>query len=245
MKSTKTFLVGCLITVAFVGGYALAQDGKTVSVGGRSASSDVIELNGKIYVSLSDIAKGFDRTVVKRGDNYDLQPVLQGQRIAAITPKAMDKDALMGAVGETLNASQSSLTVLQVVRGAKYVSAITGKTFDAKPDTQIVAVVCRFKNGLRKSRRYDLVQFKAGKTALVGTDGNNYAPGDWDRKDSLPTVSALGTIDFAVVFYLPVGASANEFVYQVRPNDFDSTMREDIFRVSLNEGKPSGSPDAQ
>ncbi|MBC8143776.1 MAG: hypothetical protein H7Y38_20285 [Armatimonadetes bacterium] len=241
----QNLIIWAGLAAAFVGGFALAQGGKTVSVDGRRASSDVLEQNGKIYVSLPDMAAALGRTVVRSGDDYDLQASRQEKTGVIVAPKRAGKNGLTGAVGETLNSSQASLTVLKVVRGKSYVSAITGQTFDTKPDTELIAVMCRFENGLKKTRRYDLGKFKPGKTALILADGKELAPGDWDRKDAIATVPALGTVDFTVLFYLPTGAEAGEFVYQVRPNDFDSTMREDVFRVQLKKVEPSGSPDAQ
>lgn len=246
-KWRKAAVIVAVVAV-FASGFALAQNGKTVSVDGRRVSSNVLEVNGLVYVPLSDMAAALNRTVVKSGDDYDLQPVRGGKPIKPeiiLNPKPTGKTGLTGAVGETLNSSQASVTVLQVVRGESYVSALTGKTFDAKPDTEAVAVVCRFKNCLKKTRRYDLGRFKPGETALVLADGKRLAPGDWDRKDAIATVPALASVDFAVIFYVPTGTTAQEFVYQVRPNDFDSTMREDVFRVQLKKVEPSGSPDAQ
>ncbi|MBC8137365.1 MAG: hypothetical protein H8F28_15910 [Fibrella sp.] len=217
--------------VALIGGYAIAQSGLTVSVSGRLASSDVIEQDGKVYVPIMDVAKAFNRSVVRNEKGYDLVPITSTQSVVASGPTTVN--GLNGEIGAVLSNRQVTIQVLRVVRGDTYVSAITGKTFDAEPDSELVAVICRMRNTLKKPRQYDLGYFKGGDTALIDATGKSFVPKAWDRKEPIARLQAGAGVDFAVIFAVPKGTPLNDFVYTVRPNDFDRTMRQDNFHVSL------------
>lgn len=228
----RGYVIALSASVALIGGYALAQSGLTVSVGGQLASSDVIERDGKVYVPITDVAKAFNRSVVRKDNGYDLVPIA-GTPAEPVIKSTVSIDGLTGAVGDVLKNGQVSVQVFQVVRGERYASTITNETYTAEPDMDLVAVVCRMRNTLKKPRQYDLGYFKGGNTALIDATGKSFAPKKWDRKEAIPRLQAGMGADFAVIFAVPKGTELGEFVYTVRPNDFDRTMKQDNFHVSL------------
>ncbi len=208
---------------------------------GKRVTSDIIERNGKVYAPIADIAKAFGHTVVRDNEGYTLVP------LAGVKPADTAKPVkgLTGSVGETLGNGQVSVRVMQVVRGDHYVSAITGKTFTASPDTDLVVVICQMQNVLKKTRSFDLGYFKKGGTVLTDTSGKSFTPKDWDRREPLPQLQAGTGTDFAVIFEVPKITVLSEFVYAVRPNDFDRSMRQDNFRVLLTKSESRESTIAQ
>lgn len=239
MKSSVGLKFGVGAVVLLVSGVVFAQSGKTLYLGGKPVSSDLLVQNGKVYVPVADVAKSLDLTIVPKEDGFNLVPVGGTKKPDATKPPT---NGLSGAVGETLSNGQVAVQVTQVVRGEKYVSAITGKSFDANPDMDVVALVCRMRNVLKKPRQYDLGYFKSGNTVLIGANGKSFAPKQWDRKEPIARLQAGTGVDFAVIFAVPKGTELAEFVYSVRPNDFDRTMKQDNFHVSLGIKRDTESP---
>lgn len=235
-------LSAVLIGTAFAGGYAAARAARSVYVDGKAISTDVIELNGNVYMPVADVARVLNRRVVARADGYDLLTVGDAAEMGSQTVKPVDavggkKSAagLSGTVGEPLTNGQVAFMVVRVIRGASFSSLVTGKTFAAESDRDLVAVVCRMRNNMKKSRRFDLGVFRGGDTGLIGATGQVYPPSQWDRRVPIATLRYGEVAEFAVIFSVPKNAAASQFVYQVRPNDFDSVMRADAFHIQLRE----------
>lgn len=229
MRKPTALLASLAVAIAFAGGYVFAQSGKNLYLNGKPISSDLLIENGKVYVPIIDVAKGLDMTVTPKADGFDLTPSGSTKKTDAVKPV----NGLSGAVGDTLSNGQVAVQVLQVVRGERYASTTTNETYTAEPDIDLVAVVCRMRNTLKKPRQYDLGYFKGGNTALIDATGKSFAPKKWDRKEAIPRLQAGMGADFAVIFAVPKGTELGEFVYTVRPNDFDRTMKQDNFHVSL------------
>ncbi|MBC7805329.1 MAG: hypothetical protein H7145_04190 [Akkermansiaceae bacterium] len=229
MRLITGLTIGASAVAVFVAGVVFAQATKTLYMNGKAVSSGLLVKDGVVYVPVTDIAKSLGMSVIPKADGFEIVPQDGAKKTSAT--KAVK--GLSGAVGETLGNGQVTIQVLQVVRGDRYVSTITGETFAAEPDSDLVAVICRIRNTLKKPRQYDLGYFKGGNTALIGADGKSFAPKRWDRKEPIPRLPAGAGADFAVIFAVPKGAELGEFVYAVRPNDFDRSMRQDDFHVSL------------
>jgi hypothetical protein len=228
MKTNVGLKLGVGAIALFISGIVFAQSVKTLYINGKRVSSALLVQDGKVYVPVEDVAKSLDLTMVSKEDGFDLVSA-DGAKKTAI-PKPVS--GLSGAVGDTLGNGQVAVQVTQVVRGDRYASAITGKSFDAEPDADLVAVVCRMRNLLKKPRQYDLGYFKGGNTLLTDANGKSFAPKQWDRKEPIARLAAGAGVDFAVIFAVPKGTELAEFVYSVRPNDFDRTMKQDNFHVS-------------
>jgi hypothetical protein len=197
------------------------SSGQKLYVNGQVASKDVIVKGGVAYVPIKDVAAALHMTAAKRSDGYAIAAAGGANQVAGMT----------GKVGDELFNGKYRFKVVRVVRGPRYTKQFTGDSavVDAGPGSQIVAVVCRLKNGLKQTK---LIAVLGGsKTALADTMGHSYGPDSGVMNDFASRgVNLLpgAAVDFALVFKVAADADPKDLVYEVA--DFPASPP---FRVSL------------
>lgn len=221
MKTPHYLLVVGIAAVAAIGGTNYMQQ---VRIEGKVATSDVLTRNGKTYVPLSDVAKALGLVVQKNGANYDL-----------VKPGGANMvQGLKGKIGEELFNGKYRFKVTEVVRTSAYKARFTNLGFDIAPTgdgNEIVAVICRLKNGTKEAVTFDITQGK--NTGL--TDENeqsyaNFAGVSIDMVSRAPRVLPGAAVDFALTFEVPKSAVLKDLVFSV--NDLTIKPTPD-FRISL------------
>ncbi|HTQ10152.1 MAG TPA: hypothetical protein VMI31_08790 [Fimbriimonadaceae bacterium] len=218
--SAMVFLGGGVAAMVWA---ALAPGSLTVN--GKTVSTDFVDKGGRTYVPLADVAKALDMTVQKSGSGYTLAPIgganqLEGQR---------------GKVGDVLQTPEFTFQVKKLVSSEHYqkMFGTDPKTVDAQhPGDAIVGVVIRIKN--KTNRVIYLSPFGQDATGLTDEDEHVYAQFTGGWADLPPGDHKLipgSAIDFALVFEVPEKAKLKDLVYQ-----FDGIgVAHNIVRVSVEQ----------
>lgn len=218
---------GLLIAGVLSASAALAWIGaesNRLYINNRVASNDVIVRNGAAYVPVRDVAAALDMSVEKRADGFAL--VRAGG--------ANQLEGLRGKIGDDLFNGRYRFKVIKVVRGRVYTKQFSGHDdVEAHAGKEMVAVVCRLKNGTNQTQTVDLMPGK--NTALTDEDSHSFLPFTGlanDPPERAPKLLPGAATDFAIVFEVPEPAVLKDLVFSVQ--DFSNKPGQD-FRVSLKE----------
>jgi hypothetical protein len=196
-----------------------------VRIEGKFATDDVLTKGGKTYVPLSDVAKALGLTVQKTANGYDLVRAGGANQIEGVN----------GKTGDELFNGNYRFKVVKVIRTSSYKPLFSGGTeiTPVQDADEIVAVVCRIKNGRKQANMVNIVG--GDNTALTDQDGHSYAPyngASIDMTERAPKLLPGAAFDFALTFEVPKSEKLKDLVFGV--NDFTNKPGPD-FRVSLQE----------
>ncbi|HWA81898.1 MAG TPA: DUF4352 domain-containing protein [Fimbriimonadaceae bacterium] len=222
LKGTGIAIIGFGLAAAIWA--ALAPGSLTVN--GKSVTTDFIEKGGRTYVPLADVAKVLDMKVAKNGSGYTLEPVGGANQL----------EGLHGKIGDVIRTPEFTFEVKKVVKAQHYKRQFTDGTVDAqRPGNTIVAIVVRMKNATNKVMY--LNPFGMDLTALTDEDEHTYTQytGGWaDVPAGNHQMIPGSATDFALVFEVPEKAQLKDLVYQA---DGMGITGHPILRISLAEGK--------
>lgn len=224
----KRFLVALAITVAAVAALAVYLQSSKVFVNGELASSGVIERNGVSYVPIKDIAAALKLNVQKTSRGIELTSAGGANQAEGIT----------GKIGDMLFNGFARFQVVKVIRGKEYTNQFDGSGQKITPfpeGNDLVVVVCRIKNGTKKTVTCGLPC--GGETGLTDTQDHSFGPRTGlsidcpsRGQDLLPGAA----VDFALTFDVPPSAELGDLVYQVQfYGAADASTKK--FRVSLKQ----------
>lgn len=202
--------------------WALIAPG-SLTVNGKTVSTDFIDKGGRIYVPLADVAKALNLTVSKSGAGYRLDPIGGANQV----------EGLHGKVGDVLRTPEFTFTVSKVIASEHYVKQFGSGTVDADQGKLIVGIVCRVKNATGKTMYFN--PFGKSRTALTDEDEHAYScytGGASDLPGGIPTLLPGSAYDFALTYQIPSTAKLKDLVYE-----FDSmdVKAERLLRVSLGQ----------
>jgi len=200
---------------------ALAQAGRTLTLNGKTASTDVRLIDGRPYAPLADIARATGQIVVKKGNGYEL--------IAA--GGANQVEGLRGKVGDTLFDGKWRFRVVDIQRVPSYTMRreggidpgktgsraefdADGKTFRAKPGNEFVIVNAHVSNGQKSTLAFGSAYGE--HTALTDDQGSSYTPVGWDQEGGMFTTKAMlpgAGQDLAAIFLIPEGTKLKDLVF--------------------------------
>ncbi|MBC8137366.1 MAG: hypothetical protein H8F28_15915 [Fibrella sp.] len=226
MKLKTGLKLGIGAIVVFAAGMVFAQAGKTLYMNGKPVSRSLITQGGKVYAPIADIAKGMDMTVIQKPDGFEIAPAGGANQVGGLT----------GKVGDLMNSGQFTFKVVRVQRGETYTRQFDGTTTENAPAGEdIVAVVCRLKNALKKPVMLSLTGGEV--TALADQEEHSFQPYTGLTRDvpngfggykALPGAAA----DFAILFHVSKATKLKDFVYQIDTLG-ERDVKKTIFRVSL------------
>jgi len=214
-------------------------------VNGKIASTTVRTIDGTPYVKVSDIAKAFSMTLMKRPGGYEI----------AKPGGANQVQGLQGKIGDLLFDGRWRFQVLSVSQPEAYTmktpdnepSSYPADTlnFDRKtqvvrpkPGYKLVVIQCRISNG-QKSKQTFWLAAKDGNNALADRQGESYAPVGYDLEgapiQSKPLLPGAKT-EFPILFSVPQNVEPKDLVFTLRNNDF--TQKGNDVRVSLTPALP-------
>lgn len=218
--------LGVSAIAVFAAGMVFAQAGKTLYMNGKPVSRGLITQGGKVYAPIADIAKGLDMTVIPKADGFEIAPAGGANQLGGMT----------GKVGDLINAGQFTFKVVRVQRGATYTRQFDGTNVENAPEgDDMVAVVCRLKNALKKPVMLSLTGGES--TALTDQEEHSFqpysgltrdVPGGFAGYKALPGAAA----DFAILFHVPKATKLKDFVYQIDTLG-ERDVKKTIFRVSI------------
>jgi hypothetical protein len=224
MRVQKTLVFGGALACAAV---VLAAQVSQVTMNGKVVSTSVKTINGTAYVKLSDVAKAFGMTVSKHGGSYELVASGGGDELFGVQGK-MGTEFFTGKW--RFLAKDMQVVDSYTPRFLADKSPIT----PFAPDSELVVVTCRLKNGTKEKKEIYFYKDLAGNTALTDMDEHGYSPVSIDALNTQGTADFIlpgAAKDFAVVFSVPKGIKVKDMVFTVSsPAEVDKT---DI-RVSLN-----------
>lgn len=193
-------------------------------INGKVASSDLLVRGNKVYAPIRDVATGLGMVVQQRPDGLEL-----------IKPGGADQvQGETGKTGDMLFNGKYRFQVRKVYRGQKYVKQFTPDHHEITsypPGNDVVAVICRIKNGTTKTQQLDILSGK--NTALTDDDDHSYASvnsTESDVPDRNPSVLPGAAVDFALMFYVPPQTKLKDLVFSTA--DFTPAPGPD-FRVSV------------
>jgi hypothetical protein len=220
-KKATFLMVGIGSFAAALAGGLLAD----VKIEGKLATNDVIVRGGKTYVPLADVAKALGLTVQKTATGYDLVKAGGANQVEGVN----------GKIGEELFNGRYRFKVVSITRTDSYKPQFSGSTYDitpSSPSNEVVAVVCRIKNGTTESQTIDLLMGE--HTALTDMSEQAYECSKGASVDVInrgPKLIPGSAVDFALIFEVPKTAVLKDLVYSL--NDF--SMKKQDFRVSLKK----------
>ena len=216
--------IGLTVAIGVLSAVIISASIQRVSVDGKFATSDVIVRNGKTYASIGDIANALGMTVVKTSSGYNL-----------VHPGGANMvQGLRGKVGQELFNGKYRFTLVEVVRTSSYKPRFYNSGYDytpSSPNNEIVAAICRLKNGTKQPVTFDLYGGK--NTALTDMNEQStaaFAGASTDAVTRGPRVLPGAAVDFALIFEVPKTAVLKDLVFSI--NDLSGTASPD-FRVSL------------
>ncbi|HVT11379.1 MAG TPA: DUF4352 domain-containing protein [Fimbriimonadaceae bacterium] len=222
LKGTGIAIIG--FGLAAVVWAALAPGSLTVN--GKSVSTDFIEKGGRTYVPLADVAKVLDMKVAKNGSGYTLEPVGGANQL----------EGLHGKVGELLRTPEFTFEVKKVTMDPHYHKQFGDGTVDAQhPGSTIVAIQIRMKNATNKA--VFLNPFGQNMTALTDQDEHAYTQytGGWaDVPPGDHQMIPGSAIDFALVFEMPTKEKVKDLVYEVDGMGFTGHP---VLRIALGDSQ--------
>jgi len=218
-----------------------ALAGDTLTMNGKTASTEVLSLNGSAYVKLSDVAKALGMILVKRPGGYEITKPGGANQVQAVTE---------GKIGDVLFDGQWRFQVLSVetpaIYTAKFLEDANALHFDrsshvvsALPRSKMVVVHCRMTNGQKSVQTFWIGHLDV-KNALTDTAGESYPPDCYDldgsTSQSKPLLPGAKT-DFAILFSVPEATQLNDLIFMLRDNDFSTNGKSSDVRVSLTPSK--------
>ena len=205
-----------------------------VKMNGKTIATNVKMVDGKPYVSLSDLAKGMGMTLQKTPTGYKLVSAGGANALAG---------KLTGNVGDELFTGEWKFTVRSVATGNVYRPVYNGEKdpyHPKAPGETLVIVNCRIKNGNPRTERIDFFDAvsNADHGSLTDSDEHGYRTMLCDVKlnyyryavDTLPGAA----VDFALIFSVPKETKPKDLVYILyRYDDRDDRKKHTVVRVHL------------
>ena len=173
------------------------------------------------------MAKAMNGSAVKhKGGGYEI--TLGG--VDTTTPEAgtvaggaNEVRGTRGKIGQVLFNGKWRFSVLGVDHAASYDSQFLPekRAFTPAGDSdELVIVRCRMKNGQNATQVAMLSQIHPRHTALADTQGQSYAPFDYDKRgghtDEGPTMLPGSQTEFAILFSVPKGTALKDLVFSVQ-----------------------------
>ena len=207
------FIVGGV--VASVGIATAATTALRWSLNGKVVSSNVRVIGGQAYVPLADVARAMNLKVVKTGAMYAVQPAGGATQVNGIR---------QGKVGEQVFSGKWSLLVESVREVEEYDEQYSNdgrKLTPKNPGDKLVVIEAWIRNGVQKSQTPVLTERMAGNTSLADTNGQSYAPIDFDARQesgkyssyAAATLLPAARMKFALVFSVPQETQAKALVF--------------------------------
>lgn len=234
--ATKT--AGLLGTMLTIGALTAAQ-ADTLTLNGKTASSDVRMVGGSPYVKLSDVAKALGMVVVRRAGGYELTKAGGANQV---------NGDVQGKMGDTLFDGRWRFTVLGMITadsltfksqgepsddgGATKYNSVT-RTFTPSSGNRLVILTCRISNGQKTAQTFWMAHGDSN-TALTDTDGQSYPPTAYDVNGAPIQTKVIlpgAKVEFPLIFSIPTGAKVKDLVFTLRNNN-SSEKGHDV-RVSL------------
>jgi hypothetical protein len=235
----KKIVLTTLIIITLIGVSIAAQKNLKLYLDGKLISSDIKIIDGKTYVSVKDIAKALDKTVVTKSDGYDIVKEGGTYQIDGVT---------QGKVGDELFTGKWKFQVIGfedigTEYTEKYYQSGRKITPQGKNDTLLV-IHCKIKNGLKKTQSPILTERIPGNTALADENGQSYQPLDYDaRQAEDKTQSYEGAsllpgagMEFNLIFSVPKDTKPKSLIFTLMayPDDVGSKKLTDV-RVEFNK----------
>jgi hypothetical protein len=205
-----------VVTAAWV-----AQSGR-VLMNGQVLSSSVKTINGTAYVKLSDVAKAFNMTVVKKGADFELVKAGGANQLQGTTGK-LGQEIFTGKwrfVAKSLTRAQSYAPIYSVFKD----DAPT-----AEDGQELIVIPCRLKNGMTKKEN---MYMQGGNTSITDMDEHAYPMRYLDARDHTAQELLPGSAcDFVMVFSVPKDTVLKDFIYTIQP--VDGSLGTVDLRISL------------
>jgi hypothetical protein len=229
--SIQPLIIAVTLNVAFSNG-CLAQN--TVTINGKTASTDVRMIGGKPYVSLNDMARAMGMTLVRKAGGY---------QIVASGGATETRGRYKGKIGDDIFTGDWRFSVRDVKEFDHYTSRFGNKydTTPKGPGDKLIVVTCRLKNGhqVKENMYFSNAFSKADNANLADTSEHGYEPIAIDVKYTYYNYGAHilpgAATDFALVFSVPKEAKPNDLIYRIfRYDDAGDSKKHTTVRVSLN-----------
>lgn len=224
----KRHLIFAGIVVAAASAAWALQSGMKLYVGGKLASSGVIERNGVAYVPLKDVASAMGLGLTKTARGYEMSAPGGANQV----------EGLNGKVGEVLFNGYFRMQVTEVIRAKEYTNRFSGdnqKITGYPEGNDLVVLICRIKNGTKEK----LTVFLPGGDYMALTDdqGRSYGPRTGLSIDCPSRGADLlpgAAVDFALTYDVPADAKIKDLVYGVYSTG-PVASRDKKFRISLSQ----------
>lgn len=237
-KRNAAKTAGALGVMLTTGALTAAQ-ADTLTLNGKTASSNVRIVGGSPYVKLSDVARALGMVVVKRAGGYELTKAGGANQV---------NGDVQGKMGDVLFDGRWRFTALSMTTADTYTLKSQGepgddngaskfnsvaRTFTPAPGNQLVILQCRLSNGQKTAQTFWMAR-QESNTALTDTEGQSYPPSAYDVNGApIQTKSLLpgAKIEFPLIFCIPTVAEAKDLVFTLRNNNSSEKGRD--VRVSL------------
>lgn len=216
---------------------SLSASADTLTLNGKTASSDVRSINGTPYVKLADVAKALGMIVVKRpGGGYEIIKAGGANQVNGVK---------QGKVGDLLFDGRWRFQVIGVQTPDSYTMKVASSEPTSYPaDTldytrashsvrpkagyKLVVVQARMINGQKSSQTFWLAPSaeRPVNNALADSEGKSYPPVGYDLEGSpiqSPRLLPGAKADFAILFVVPSATEIKDLVFTLTNNDSSGT----------------------
>ncbi|MDQ3813214.1 MAG: hypothetical protein M3347_04605 [Armatimonadota bacterium] len=225
-KAWRATLVALPIGALIAATTAPVWAGPKLVMNGKTASTDVRVIKGKVFIPAADVAKALGMVVVKRGDDYEIKKAGGANPI---------KGVLQGKVGDVLFDGKWRFQVLKVetpdtftmksnsvpdYNAYKSIAEFDIPTRLFRPQTgyKLVVLSCRVTNAVNQQRALWVFQPET-HNALADMSGTSHPPIAHDFEGAPHQSKPLlpgAKLDFALVFSVPTDTRLKDLVFTLR-----------------------------